>query len=225
MNPGVLAIWNDREESIAQLYEKWYVTEHLPERLGVPGFISARRYEAAGGSPRFFTSYDVESVDVLSSPEYLARLSSPSQLTREVMASFRNMVRTICLCTHRSDGAVLGGYAAAAYVEQPARVDHELLLRRTTELDRDPRILDTQLWRAAPDPAHASTREAQLRPGGDRRIEAAVVAQVLRDADGWAVEGAIRAALEQAGAQPGSVRFNVYRLLGQWQARPDASRT
>jgi hypothetical protein len=218
MTPGVLAIWNDREDSIAARYEQWYVTEHLPERLAVTGFISARRYEAVNGSPRFFTSYDVESVDVLSSAEYLQRLASPSPLTREIMASFRNMVRTVCLCVHRSDAAVLGGCAAAAYIEQPHGIDHARLLRHATELDRAPGILGIQIWRAVHDPAHATTREAQLRPGGDRRIEAAVVAQVLREADGRAAEGAIRKALEQSGAPAASIHLNVYRLLGQWRA-------
>lgn len=51
--PGVLAIWNDRDDEIAELYESWYVTEHVPERLDVAGFRGARRYEAASGSPRF----------------------------------------------------------------------------------------------------------------------------------------------------------------------------
>ena len=60
--PGILAIWNDREESIADVYERWYLSEHLPERLGVPGFVAARRYEASKGSPRFLTFYDVESL-------------------------------------------------------------------------------------------------------------------------------------------------------------------
>jgi hypothetical protein len=62
-----------------------------------PGFVAVRRYEAETGSPRFFTSYDVESVEVPSSADYHARLAAPSPLTREVMANFRNMTRTVCI--------------------------------------------------------------------------------------------------------------------------------
>lgn len=217
---AVLAIWNDRDDAIADLYERWYLTEHLPERLGVPGFVAAQRHEALQGSPRFFTHYDVASVDVLSSPEYLARLAAPSPLTRQVMAQFRNMVRTACTVLHRSPGAALGGCAAVAFVEQPAAVRDDLLKAQAIEAERDPRAMRVQAWRAAHDPAHAATRESLLRPGGGRRIAAALVVDVLREADGWALKdrlaGALHDSLAGDAAQP--VQFNVYRLLGQWQA-------
>lgn len=218
-NSGVLAIWNDRDDAIAELYERWYLTEHLPERLGVPGFVAARRHEASEGSPRFFTHYEVASVDVLSSPEYLARLAAPSPLTRQVMAQFRNMVRTVCAVLHCSPNAALGGCAAVAFVEQPATVRDDQLTACALDAERDPRALRVQAWRAVHDPTHAGTRESQLRPGTDRRIEAALVIDVLREADGWALKdgltGALHASLAGEATQP--VRFNVYRLLGHWQ--------
>jgi hypothetical protein len=221
--PGILAIWNDREDSIADVYERWYLSEHLPERLGVPGFLAARRYEAQKGSPRFFTWYDVRSLEVLSSENYLARLASPSPLTREVMANFRNMMRTACLPVYRSPRAALGGCVVAAYVEQPARVDRGGLLEGATQCERDPRVLGLQVWQAAPDPAHAATPEAKLRPGGDRRIAAALVLDVMREEDGWALEGRIREALRnsvlsETRSGDAFIHLNVYRLLGLWQA-------
>jgi hypothetical protein len=217
--PGILAIWNDREDSIAETYERWYLTEHVPERLGVPGFLTARRYEAAAGSPRFFTCYEVESVDVLSSPDYLARLASPSPLTREVMAGFRNMVRTACVRSLKSPAWALGGWAVTAYAEATGDIDGDVLFEQAGRLGHDGRVLGVQVWRAAPDPAQAGTREATLRPGGDRRIEAALVVDVMREADGQALEGPVRAALQRATrARDAVVHAKAYRLLGQWQA-------
>ncbi|GIR54406.1 MAG: hypothetical protein CM15mP62_18770 [Rhodospirillaceae bacterium] len=43
---GVLAIWNDCAVGSEETYEKWYQTEHLPERLSIPGFKNGRRYQA-----------------------------------------------------------------------------------------------------------------------------------------------------------------------------------
>ena len=222
--PGILAIWNDREDAIAEVYEHWYVSEHLPERLGVPGFVAARRYEAAKGAPRFFTRYDVESLEVLSSPDYLARLASPSPLTRQVMASFRNMIRTVCSPAYRSRGSALGGCVVAAYVEQPAGIDASSLLEGAAACESDPRVLGVQVWRAAQDPAHAASSEAKLRPGGDRRIEAALVVDVMREQDGLALEQQVCSALRESvlpESRPGNatVHSNVYRLLGVWPAR------
>jgi hypothetical protein len=226
--PGILAIWNDRDDAIAQLYEDWYLTEHLPERLGVPGFAAARRYEATRGTPRFFTWYDVESPQVLSSADYLARLASPSPLTRQIMAHFRNMTRTVCSLEHRTRSSALGGCVVAAYIEQPAEVDDRGLLEAAAACERDPRVLGAQLWRAVPDPAHAATSEAKLRPGGDRRIEAALVVEVMREHDGVELEKRICAALRkcakadvsgESGRDRAVVCCGVYRLLGAWQAR------
>lgn len=219
--PGILAIWNDREESIAEVYERWYLAEHLPERLGVPGFLAARRYEARKGSPRFFTFYDVESLAVLSSETYLARLAAPSLLTREVMANFRNMIRTACTPVYRSPRAGLGGCVVVAYVEQPARLDCGALLEAAGALGRDPRVLGLQAWQAAPDPAHAATPESKLRPGGDKRIEAALVVEVLREQDGWALEVPVCEVLGKCVTGGSPLHINVYRLLGLWHAERD----
>jgi hypothetical protein len=223
--PGILAIWNDREDAIAEVYERWLVSEHIPERLAVPGFLEARRYEAVRGTPRFFTPYWVASPQVLSSPEYLACLASPSPLTREVMAGFRNMRRTICTLAYRSPLAALGGCAVAAYAEQPAAVDEAGLLKEAAALERDSRVLGVQVWRAVPDPAHATSSEAKLRPGGDRRIEAALVVDFMREQDGAALEETVHSAVRQstrkAGPEEALIHAGTYRLLGVWHA-PDA---
>ena len=53
---GILAVWNDRVADIADFYEWWYVKQHLPERVGLPGWRFGRRYElldADGSSPQF----------------------------------------------------------------------------------------------------------------------------------------------------------------------------
>ena len=42
---GILAVWNDRVADIADFYEWWYVKQHLPERVGLPGWRYGRRYE------------------------------------------------------------------------------------------------------------------------------------------------------------------------------------
>ncbi|MFC0529945.1 hypothetical protein [Phytohabitans kaempferiae] len=42
-------------------YNKWYDSEHVPEMLAVPGFVSAQRY-VAHGTPefRYLTIYEIE---------------------------------------------------------------------------------------------------------------------------------------------------------------------
>ena len=205
--PGVLAIWHDLEDSFSDLYERWLVGEHFPERLALPGFMEARRYEAVKGGPRFFIRYVVASPDSLASPEYLARLASPTPQTREVMRGFRNMIRTACSVAYRSPHEGLGACAIAAYTEHPAAIED------TGQLERDPRVVGVQVWKPAQGPAGATSSEAKLRPGGDRRIESALVVDVMREKDGEALEGRVGATLGR-GARP---HAGTYRLLGAWR--------
>src|SRR5918997_829982 len=114
---GILAVWNDRSEAIATEYERWYMSEHIPERLAVPGFRTARRYQAINADREFFTFYEVDSPDVLSSPDYMARLADPSALTRSIMPHFSGMIRSVFAETVREGSGIGGAAVVVRYAE------------------------------------------------------------------------------------------------------------
>lgn len=58
---------------------RWYVEEHIPQLLGIEGFLSARRYQAVQGKYAFVTLYDLAHPDVLKSDAF-------KQGTKEVSA-------------------------------------------------------------------------------------------------------------------------------------------
>jgi hypothetical protein len=90
----------------------WYVHEHLPERLAVPGFLRGRRYlRSAGPGQQHLTLYDARDTAVFTSAEYLARLDDPTPLTREVVATFRRPHRAV-LSVLFSQGATTGSHLA-----------------------------------------------------------------------------------------------------------------
>jgi hypothetical protein len=95
-SPGLLVVWNDITADDEAEFNAWYEEEHFPERLGVPGFLTARRYRDAAASSRYAAIYDTASLAVLASPAYLARLANPTPRTRAIMAHFRNMTRAAC---------------------------------------------------------------------------------------------------------------------------------
>ena len=53
-------------------FNAWYDTEHIPERLRVPGFLSAQRWLSADGQPLSIVTYDLRALNVLASPPYRA---------------------------------------------------------------------------------------------------------------------------------------------------------
>jgi hypothetical protein len=121
---GVVAIWNDiAPEGRADFYE-WHDREHMPERVGIRGFLRGRRYIAVHGTPEYFTLYETESEAVLTGKDYLERLNNPTPWTAKVVPSyFRNTSRGVCRVEH-SSGVGQGGYILTLrHGPQPGRED------------------------------------------------------------------------------------------------------
>lgn len=51
-------------------FDDWYDTEHIPERLAVPGFLNAQRWVVADGSPVSVVLYDLTDLSVLDGEAY-----------------------------------------------------------------------------------------------------------------------------------------------------------
>ncbi len=96
MASALLAIWNAVTPDHETAFNAWYDGEHVPERLALPGFLSATRYRDAARAHYYCALYEAESTDSLSSPEYLARLADPTPATTAIMAQFRDMNRAVC---------------------------------------------------------------------------------------------------------------------------------
>jgi hypothetical protein len=122
---GFLAIWNDIAPGGDAEFNHWHTREHIPERVGVPGFLRGRRYDAVSGEPRYFTLYETESTAVLASAPYVERLNNPTPWTRTSLPLFRNTKRTACRVS-ASRGQGLGGALAALELGPAAARDDSL---------------------------------------------------------------------------------------------------
>ncbi len=67
---GILLVIACPPADMEEEFNAWYDTEHLPERMAVPGFESGRRYVAASGARVYLAVYDLERPEVLDTPEY-----------------------------------------------------------------------------------------------------------------------------------------------------------
>ena len=69
---GFLLVTMEPPPALEEEFKAWYDTEHVPERLGVPGFETATRYVCTAGWPRYLAFYDLASPEVIESPGYRA---------------------------------------------------------------------------------------------------------------------------------------------------------
>lgn len=110
---AMLAIWCDVDPAQEDELDTWHVHEHLPERVGISGFLRARRYVKIGRIDAeklvLLTLYEAESVEALASSAYIERLDNPTPLTRETVHLMGSMRRSaLRLVATRGQG--VGGY-------------------------------------------------------------------------------------------------------------------
>jgi hypothetical protein len=72
MAKGILVAAMNFSDVVENEFHDWYDTEHVPERLRVPGFLNAERWIGAADPKVSLALYDLDNVDVLHSPGYLA---------------------------------------------------------------------------------------------------------------------------------------------------------
>jgi hypothetical protein len=187
---GILAVWNDCAPGNEADYERWYANEHLPERVGLPGFRRGWRYEAVSADLRYFTYYDVDTPDVLESPAYLARLRNPTPWTRRIMSStVRNGTRTVCTRILHL-GALTGAYAVA--LRWTGKADATDASEFGSGFHGTDGIGKVQLWTAVPNQTPA-TEEAQVRGRPDAMIGGALVVDCVRASDAAALRARLAA--------------------------------
>lgn len=192
LGPAALLLSFDIDADAIDEHDRWHTHEHLPERLGIPGFLRGTRWVATAGAPRYLVIYEVQSLLTLTSEAYRARLDAPSPWTQRVMPHYRGMVRGLCTVLG-SHGHGLGGSAALVRYAAPEDEAQAWALQRWLLDD----VLPPLPARAGLGSAHllqgaqvaAMTNEQRIR-GADRGVDAAIV---ITGYDGEAVAARARA--------------------------------
>ena len=129
---GVVAIWHDIAPEARDDFYEWHNREHMPERVGIPGFRRGRRFIAIEGAPEYFNLYEADSAEVLGGQDYLNRLNAPTPWTKRVIPHFRNVARSICRVAFTNGVGSGGIMLTLRFAIDPARHDGtvEALRRR-----------------------------------------------------------------------------------------------
>ena len=95
---GLLLTMTEPPPSMEEEFNAWYDNEHLPERLSIRGFRSARRWVAdcKPGEGKYLATYELDSLAVLSSREYLAFFEKPSPWSQRCLGKAVVFKRWAC---------------------------------------------------------------------------------------------------------------------------------
>jgi hypothetical protein len=96
LGKAAIVMWWDVAPEMRAEWEDWHTSEHMPERLAIPGFLRGTRWIALSGEPSYFVVYEVARWATISGGAYLERLNNPTPWSRKMMPHHRNMVRSLC---------------------------------------------------------------------------------------------------------------------------------
>ena len=206
---AVVAIWNGITPDMRDAFHDWHINEHIPERVGIPGFRRGRRYIAADAAthPAFFTLYEADTMQVLQGSDYTNRLNAPTSGTRHVTAQFRDTFRALSRVVF-SHGPGAGGALLTIRFDCNA-ADLPALGLAVGGVARSPRITGAHL--CAGDTEASAVRSAESRDRTDLQAPPSAFA-LVEALDSEALAGTLPdAALSAAGAR-GPFARGVYRL-------------
>ena len=174
---GFLAIWNDVSSEGEAEWLDWHTREHMPERVGVPGFLGGRRYaDHRLSKHRYFTLYLGETLATFSSPPYVERLNNPTPWTAKLAPHFRNFVRGACHSVasvgHGTGGAILTIRARLDAAQRPHGQRSAAVLQT---LSQRPGLIGAHLGLADVAVTGVPTRERAMRGATQEPIFESVV--------------------------------------------------
>jgi hypothetical protein len=223
---GLLGLWFDIAPDRLDDFYEWHNREHMPERLGNPGFRSGRRFLAVRGKRQFMVLYETLSPDNVAGPEYMhnIRFESEWSLSHDLINNSRAIFRVQCSYGHGQGGSVasIRFNAADGRSEDVRRfLAHSVLPRLVDE----PGVSAAHLLKVDERAMHASSNQGitfkpepnqEVAPQWLVLVEGSKTPEVL----GAAVEAAITDdALVENGAAASidrglyAVQYGLFRIL------------
>ena len=91
----ILVVMMEVDEGHEDEFNRWYNDEHLPERLEIPGYVSARRFKLQEGEGvlQYLCIWELEDPSPLESELYKAQRARPSKLREAAMPHVRQRAR------------------------------------------------------------------------------------------------------------------------------------
>ena len=95
----VLIVMMEVDEADDEVFNKWYNEEHLPERMSIPGYISARRFmldpedDQANGVLRYLCIWELENDSPLQSQLYKDQNARPTPTKEAANAVIKQRAR------------------------------------------------------------------------------------------------------------------------------------
>ena len=93
----VLVVTMEVDESDEAEFNKWYNEQHLPERMAIPGYVSARRFKLEGDNNsnalKYLCIWEMDDGSPLQSEMYKSQNARPTELYLRVNGTIKSRTR------------------------------------------------------------------------------------------------------------------------------------
>jgi hypothetical protein len=126
MAKGILIAAMEFSDVAEDEFHDWYDTEHVPERLRVPGFLNASRWIGIANPKVSVALYDLDAVGVLHSPPYQAvGGANGSPWTKRVTGRTKSIIRLEGEQVRPGDAVAPEDAAAILLISMNVAPEHE----------------------------------------------------------------------------------------------------
>jgi hypothetical protein len=117
---GMMVTFTEVPTDLEDEFNQWYNREHLDERIGLPGFRRARRYQAVDASIKYMSTYECTQSSDIGSSTYLDVLAAPSEWSKKIMPRFSKWHRMVCRVIADSSRGMGSYLSLARFYPDPA---------------------------------------------------------------------------------------------------------
>jgi len=202
-----IIMWHDITPQGDDDYHQWHTRQHMPERLDHAGFRRSRRGVNRGlGRQAYFTLYEGDELASFVADDYAQSLNFPTPWTQSIAPHFRNFLRMACEVLE-TGGRGVGGGLVSLRLRLPTGMDEAAgqaaLAPALAAINAMPEVTAVHLAGARPDFSEIRTSETELRPPmSEPPFDLVVVVECIGLGEATAAQGAMVAAIEQAGFPP-----------------------
>ena len=226
LGDGVLIVWVDLKEEARREADRWYVEEHLPERVTQAEYLRSRRFQAIGqglASPRYMAMFEAKTAAALAGEGYRQITSKINSRSQAMRNAFTRCIRS----THRRlacFGAGEGGVMASARLRFDSEVERGRYEAWSREgfaawLTSHQAVISGHALAGAPEVRQRMDQFRQTGQG-DEWADGVLLAELGQDADADAtlLRMLSVAGLADAGVATSSVETGIYRTMASFTA-------
>ena len=121
LGQAAVVMWWDILPEMKAEFEDWHSHEHMPERLGIPGFLRGTRCIASSGEPSYFVLYEAAKLATITEGAYLEHLNHPTPWSLKMTPHHHNMVRSLCRVRASFGGGLARAVATIRFSPSPRK--------------------------------------------------------------------------------------------------------